>query len=422
MKIIVVGLSHKTAPVSIREQVAAGNSLEQQLTELVTLEPVSEAVLLSTCNRFEVYFVCDKQDIAITAVQQWLAQSHDIEPENLIPHLYTYQEEKAIDHGFRVAASLDSLVVGEAQILGQLKQAFQTASQCKTTGTILNKLFHRLFQVAKKIRTETGIAKNPVSIASVAVNLARRIFGRLEDHTCLLIGAGEMCELAAQHLSSQGVKILVVNRTLENAQNLAAQFSGEAFTLSHLEEQLARADIILSSTGAEDLMVQADMVKSALKERRQRPQFYIDIAVPRDLDPEISQVDNAFLYDIDDLKQIVEDNMGDRDREMGAAQKIIDSETPVFIQWLSSLAVVPTVIALKKKIETIKDQELGKLQKNLPNLSPDEQKKLEKFARLLVNKILHQPLKNLNSITSEEESRLYVDTVQKLFELAEFKK
>jgi glutamyl-tRNA reductase len=417
MKIIVVGLSHKTAPVSLREQVAAGNSLEQQLTELVTLEPVSEAVLLSTCNRFEVYFVCENEEIAITAVQQWLAQSHNIELGNLAPHLYTYQEEQVINHGFRVAASLDSLVVGEAQILGQLKEAFQTATDIKTTGTILNKLFHRLFQVAKKIRTETGIAKNPVSIASVAVNLARRIFGRLEDHTCLLIGAGEMCELAAQHLSSQGVKILVVNRTLENAQNLAAQFSGEGYALSQLSEQLPQADIILSSTGAQELMVRSDMVKTALKQRRQRPQFYIDIAVPRDLDPKIADISNAFLYDIDDLKQIVEDNVGDRGREIGAAQKIIDHETPLFIQWLKSLAVVPTVVALKTKVEAIRDQELAKLRKNLPNLSPAEQKELEKFARLLVNKILHQPLKNLNSIASEEDSWLYVDAVQKLFEL-----
>ncbi|MBF0445911.1 MAG: glutamyl-tRNA reductase, partial [Magnetococcales bacterium] len=408
MKIIVVGLSHKTAPVSLREQVAAGNSLEQQLTELITLEPVLEAVLLSTCNRFEVYFVCETPQSAITAVQQWLAQSHNIELDNLTPHLYSYQEEQAINHGFRVAASLDSLVVGEAQILGQLKQAFQTATDIKTTGTILNKLFQRFFQVAKKIRTETEIAKNPVSIASVAVNLARRIFGRLEDHTCLLIGAGEMCELAAQHLSSQGVKILVVNRTLENAKNLAAQFSGEGYSINQLAEQLPRADIILSSTGADELMVKAEMVKTALKQRRQRQQFYIDIAVPRDLDPKIADVSNAFLYDIDDLKQIVEDNMGDRGKEINAAQKIIDLETPNFIQWLKSLEVVPTVVALKTKIETIRDQELAKLQKTLPNLSPTEQKELEKFARLLVNKILHHPLKNLNSIASEEDSWLYV--------------
>ncbi|MBF0193151.1 MAG: glutamyl-tRNA reductase [Magnetococcales bacterium] len=417
MKIIVVGLSHKTAPVSLREQVATGNSLEQQLTELVTLEPILEAVLLSTCNRFEIYFVCENQDIAITATQQWLAQSQNIKLENLTPYLYTYQEEQAVNHGFRVAASLDSLVVGEAQILGQLKQAFQTATDTKTTGTILNKLFQRMFKVAKKIRTETGIAKNPVSIASVAVNLARRIFGKLEDHTCLLIGAGEMCELAAQHLSSQGVKIIVVNRTLENAKKLAEQFSGEGFALSQLNEQLPRADIILSSTGAEELMVEADMVKAALKQRRQRPQFYIDIAVPRDLDHEIAKVSNAFLYDIDDLKQIVEDNMGDRGREVSAAQKIIDQESPIFVQWHKSLAVVPTVIALKEKIEAIRDQELKKLQKTLPDLSPQEQEKMEKFARLLVNKILHQPLKNLNSIASEEDSWLYVDAVQKLFEL-----
>jgi glutamyl-tRNA reductase len=417
MKIIIVGLSHKTAPVTLREKVAAGNSLDEQLLELVALEPVLEGVILSTCNRFELYFVCNDPEAGAVAVQHWLAQSHNINLTELTPHLYTHHEEAAIGHGFRVAASLDSLVVGEAQILGQMKQAFQEATETGTTGTILNKLFHRLFQVAKKIRTDTGIARNPVSIASVAVNLARRIFGRLEGHTCLLIGAGEMCELAAQHLTSQGVKILVVNRTLKNAQTLAAQFNGEGFGLPHLQEQLQRADIIISSTGASQLMVKADMVKSALKKRRQRPQFYIDIAVPRDLDPEISKIENSFLYDIDDLKQIAEDNKGDRGREIGVAEKIIQGETAPFMQWIQSLAVVPTVVALKEKMETLRDQELAKLQKSWPNLGPKEQEKLEQFARLLVNKMLHQPLKQLRNMAGEEDSELYVDTARKLFEL-----
>ncbi len=226
-----------------------------------------------------------------------------------------------------------------------------------------------------------------------------------------------MCELAAQHLASQGVKILVVNRTLENAQTLASQFSGEGFALSQLAEQLPRADIIISSTGASQLMVQADMVKAALKNRRQRPQFYIDIAVPRDLDPKIAKVANAFLYDIDDLKQIVEDNKDDRGREVGAAELIIQGETPAFMQWLNSLAVVPTVVALKQQMEMIRDQELAKLQKNWPDISPDEQEKLEQFARLLVNKILHKPLKHLHNIASEDDSWLYIDAVRKLFEL-----
>jgi glutamyl-tRNA reductase len=417
MQIIIVGLSHKTAPVSLREKVAARSQLEQQLQELVALESVAEAVLLSTCNRFEVYFSCEEYEAGTVAVQNWMAQSNSIELAELTPHLYIYREEAAINHGFRVAASLDSLVVGEAQILGQLKEAFQAATESETTGTILNKLFHRLFQVAKKIRTQTEIAKNPVSIASVAVTLARRIFGKLQEHTCLLIGAGEMCELAAQHLHSQGVKILVVNRTLENAQTLANQFSGEGFALSQLTTQLPRADIIISSTGASQLMVQADMVKAALKNRRQRPQFYIDIAVPRDLDPKIAKVDNAFLYDIDDLKQIVEDNKDDRGREVGAAELIIQEETPAFMQWLNSLAVVPTVVALREQMEIIRDQELAKLHKNWPDISSDEQKKLEQFARLLVNKILHKPLKHLHDIANEDDSWLYIDAVRKLFEL-----
>jgi glutamyl-tRNA reductase len=418
MKIIIVGLSHKTAPVAMREKVAAGEaSLESQLVELTALESVSEGVLVSTCNRFELYCVCENPQAGTLAVQNWLASSHQIELSELAPHLYTLEEAEAVKHGFSVAASLDSLVVGEAQILGQMKQAFLQASEGGFTGTILNKFFHRLFQVAKKIRTDTGIAKNPVSIASVAVNLARRIFGRLEGHTCLLIGAGEMCELAAQHLTSQGVKILVVNRTLKNAQTLAAQFSGEGYALDQLEDQLQRADIILSSTGAANLMVKGEMVKRVLKKRRQKPQFYIDIAVPRDLDPKIAKIENTFLYDIDDLKQIVEDNKGDRGQEIGAAQKIIQSEIEPFIQWLKSLAVVPTVVALREKIEGLRDRELEKLKKGWPDLSEEEANKMDQFARLLVNKILHQPLKQIRGMASEEDSELYVDATRKLFEL-----
>ncbi|MBF0448063.1 MAG: glutamyl-tRNA reductase [Magnetococcales bacterium] len=418
MKIVIVGLSHKTAPVALREKVAmAGESLEQQLLSLVSLQAISEGLVLSTCNRLEVYCACHDTREAAAAVKQWLCQTHQIESAELLPHLYTYHEEEAVEQGLRVAASLDSLVVGEAQILGQMKQAFQEASKVGATGTILNKLFHRLFQVAKKIRTQTGIAKNPVSIASVAVNLARHIFGQLSGHTCLLIGAGEMCELAAQHLVSQGVKILVVNRTLKNAQTLAAQFNGEGFSLDALKKQLTRADIILSSTGAAQLMIEADAVRQSLKDRRQKPQFYIDIAVPRDLDPAISEIENAYLYDIDDLKQIVEDNKEDRGREVRAAEEIIQMEIAPFVQWKKSLAVTPTVVALREKMEHMRDQELENFHKSWPSLSSQERDKVDRFARLLVNKILHHPLKQLRTIAAEEDSGLYVDAARKLFEL-----
>lgn len=418
MKIIVVGLSHHTAPVTLREKVSETfDEQDQALHQLIALESLKESLLVSTCNRLELYAVCSEPETGIQAIQTWLAQRHGLDPVELTPHLYAHQDAKAIRHGFRVAASLDSLVVGEAQILGQMKQAFQEATEAGTAGRILQKFFQHQFQVAKKVRTQTGIARHPVSIASVAVNLARRIFGQLRGHTCLLIGAGEMVELAAQHLVSQGVSILVVNRTLDRAIHLANRYQGEGFDLTQLPAQLQRADIILSSTGASGLIVQADAVKSALKKRRQRPQFYIDIAVPRDLDPAIGQIENAFLYDIDDLKQIVDDNKDGRSREIDGAEQIVQEEAAAFLRWQESLSVVPTVVALREKMERLRDAELARLQREWPDLKEEEKKKLEAFSRLLVNKMLHPPLTRLRQMASEPDSELYVDTTRKLFEL-----
>ena len=418
MKLIVVGLNHKTAPVALRERLAFPETEKlSALTSLVAIECIREGVLLSTCNRVEIYCVCLDPADGIAAVSQWLATYHGIEADTLYPHLYSYDARDAVAHGLRVAASLDSLVVGETQILGQMKQAYRDASEAGTSAAVLNKFFHMAFQTAKRIRTDTGIARNPVSIASVAVTLARKIFGKLEGHACLLLGAGEMCELAARHLVSHGVSILVANRTLSRAQVLADTFDGQAFPLQDLEKILYLADIVIASTGSSTPLVSASMVRVALKQRRQRPQFHIDIAVPRDLDPEIGDVDNAFLYDIDDLSKIVASNKSDRGQEMLAADAIISQVIPDFSQWLETLDVVPALVALRRKLETIRDQELAKSMASWPDLTPEEQKRLTSLGRLLVNKILHSPLIQLRRLAAEPDGTLYVAAVRKLFEL-----
>lgn len=418
MKLIVIGLNHKTAPVALRERLAfAANEIPSALAQLVALPTIQEGILVSTCNRVEAYCTASNTDQGKSDVALWLAKNHHLEIDDLHPHLYFHEGDQAIEHGFRVASSLDSLVVGETQVLGQLKQAYRDASEAKTTGPLLNKFFHTAFQIAKQVRTDTGIARNPVSIASTAVTLARKIFGRLEGHTCLLLGAGEMCELAARHMVSHGVNILVANRTLSRAESLAKQFNGQGYALQDLETILPKADILIASTGAALPLVQATMVHQALKQRRQRPQFYIDIAVPRDLDPAIGNVDNAFLYDIDDLMKIVSSNQDDRSKEMVAAQAIIQQAVPHFNQWLDSLEVVPTLVSLRKKLEGIRDAELKRTLSGWPDITPKEQQRLESMARLLINKTLHSPLSQLRHLSTEANGHLYVDAIRKLFEL-----
>ncbi|MBF0109742.1 MAG: glutamyl-tRNA reductase [Magnetococcales bacterium] len=418
MKILIVGLNHKTAPVAVREKIAPDPDQQTQwLRELTELPDIAEGLLLSTCNRFEVWLVCRRVDHAQAVTIRLLAQKSHIPVELLEPHLYIHEEAAAVAHGFRVASSLDSLVVGEAQILGQVKQAWQRASETGSCGSILGRYCHQVFKIAKKVRSETGLAKNPVSIASVAVALARKIFGSLQGHVCLLIGAGEMCELAARHLAGQGVRILVANRTLERARELAQQFDGDAFGLESLERRLFEADIIISSTGATRPIVTADMVQAALRQRRYRSQFYIDIAVPRDLAPEITQIDNAFLYDIDDLENISRDNRKDRDREIVAAQAIIHAGVDEFISWARSRDVVPTLVALRQSLESIRDQEVEKTLKGWTNLDSQDRERVVNLARVLVNRILHVPLTQLREQGSGPQGALLVETTKRLFRL-----
>ncbi|MEG3638158.1 glutamyl-tRNA reductase [Magnetococcus sp. PR-3] len=420
MKIVVVGLNHKSAPVSLREKVAySSDTLPASLHDLTGLDAVHEGTILSTCNRVEIYLASRDPDAAAAQTSQWIARDHALDPADVTPHLYTKAENDAVRHGFRVASSLDSMVLGEAQILGQMKQAYQDAVSAGSTGVVLNRFFQHAFQTAKRVRTETSIAESSVSVASAAVDLAKRIFGDLTGHTCLLIGAGEMCELAARHLVTHGVKdVLVTNRTYSRAVDLAEQFNGHAFPIEELGENLHRADIVISSTGSTTYMVGPDMVKEALKSRRQRPIFLIDIAVPRDLDPEIAEVDSAFLYDMDDLTKIIEDNRQDRQEAAQAALDIIEGEAPIFTQWLDTLDVVPTIKAMRRKAEATKDQ---LLQKHLNgwDLQEADRKKVENLARQLVNKLMHDPTERLRALTNEHDGDRYVDAARKLYKLDE---
>jgi glutamyl-tRNA reductase len=419
MNIIVVGLSHKTAPVEIREKVAfAPTAMGEPLRQMLALPAISEAVIVSTCNRVELYAVSRNLDAAVIELKQYLADFHQLQLSELDEHLYTYAGQDAIRHLMRVSASLDSMVIGEPQILGQIKTAYGYASEHKSSGLILNRFLHKAFSVAKRVRTETEIASSAVSVSFAAVELARKIFDTLEDKVVMLIGAGEMCELAAKHFMNNGIsKVLVTNRTFSRAEKLAEEFGGTAVSFDNFREQLHRVDIVLSSTGAPDYVLFADKMKEVIKTRRHKPMFLIDIAVPRDIDPMVNRIDGVYLYDVDDLQGVVQANMKGREKEAAKAEKIIEEEIIQFQRWLSTLEVKPTIIALRQQLEAIRQAELQKTLASLSSLSDKERKAVEAMASAIVNKILHQPTNILKKSQDGSDGDLYIDAVRTLFAL-----
>jgi glutamyl-tRNA reductase len=422
MEIIVVGISHRTAPVTVREKVAfTADEIAGCLAELRRVGGMTEAVLLSTCNRVEIYGVSAHGITSVARITEWLATRCAMDTESFGPLTYQHVHAAAIAHGFRVAASLDSMILGETQILGQVKHGFQQAVAAGTTGKILNRYFQRTFQVAKRVRSETTIAEQTVSVASAAVTLAQRIFGPLNRTVCLLIGAGEMCELAARYLIRHGVEqMMVTNRTFARAQELAATFNddtrkGHAIPLDDLADQLDRADIVISSTGSPHPLVTVPMVKAALKRRRQRPMFFIDIAVPRDIEPAVAELDSAFLYDIDDLQHVVEGHLQHRQRAATEAEQIILAETPLFLQWMETLEIAPTITAIRDYFEQVRQQELARLLGDGTTLPAREQERLEAWSRQLVNKLLHRPMTRLRSLAAEEDGDTCVIAARRMF-------
>lgn len=394
--LVLLGVNHKKTPLEIREKLALGG-YEEPLNRLRQLRGLKEYHLLSTCNRVEVLFACEEPEQMRAAVLDLLFAGR-VSQEQLESCVYIYRDSEAVRHLFTVAASLDSMIVGEAQILGQLKEAFRHASEQKTAGLILNKLLHKAFSAAKRVRTETRIGASAVSISYAAVELGRKIFGDLTGKRAMLVGAGEMAELAAEHLVGQGIaEVVVVNRTLERAVNLAARFKGQAAGLDELVEQLAETDILISSTGAAGLVLHKQDVASIMHRRRNRPLFLIDIAVPRDLDPEINTLDNVYLYDIDDLNSVVEMNKEQRDKEAVKAHRIVEEETLKFMRWLDGMEVTPTIVALQAAAESICRTELERTLPRLNGLGDKDRQSIERMASAIAAKMLHRPLHYLKS-------------------------
>jgi glutamyl-tRNA reductase len=418
-EIILIGVNHRTAPVEIRERISfPEEELDRYLKELKDLPGLSEGLILSTCNRVEICAATSDPDKGVKEIKGFLALQHHLPLSEFEDVLYVLQGEEVVRHVFRVAASLDSMVVGEPQILGQIKGAYKAAHATKATGTLLNQLFHKAFSAAKRVRTETSIGNRAVSVSFVAVELAKRIFAHLEGREVLIIGAGEMCELAAQHLVRAGVKkVLVTNRTWERAVGLAERFQGDAIPFAELPLALVRADIVISSTDSPDFVVKREAVSEIIKKRKNSPLFFIDIAVPRDIDPQVNTIDNVYLYNIDDLQEVAETNIKDRQQEAYRAEAIVAAEVEQFCHWYQSLEVVPTIVSLQKKMEEMRERELRKTFSTLPQLSDREKKAMEALSDALVKKFLHGAITLLKKTSHNSEGELYVDVVKKIFKL-----
>ncbi|MDH4226747.1 MAG: glutamyl-tRNA reductase [Deltaproteobacteria bacterium] len=419
MNIITVGLNHKSAPVEIREKLCfPADSIGEALKKLSTSYGINEAVILSTCNRVEITGVATEMEKGVRAVKRFLSEHHSIPLEALDEHLYVHTGEDAVKHLFRVASGLDSMVMGEPQILGQVKDAYGYAVEHSCAGIVINKLSHKAFSVAKRIRTETKIGAAAVSISYAAVELAKKIFGELEGKTAMLIGAGEMAELAAKHLLNSGVRnIIVSNRTFERAVELAKTFNGTAVTFREFPHNLKNTDIVIASTGSPKFIIRPEDIEAAMRERRHKPMFFIDISVPRNIDPLVNNVDGAYVYDIDDLQGVVNANLKERHKEAEEAEKIIDHEITAFYRWVKSLDVVPTIIALRQKFDRIKRGELDKAFAELDTLSGKEREVVEAMAAAIVNKILHSPVTLIKRNSEKVEGDMIINATRELFEL-----
>lgn len=419
MNIFVVGLNHKTADVDVREKLAFnGQKLEEGLMRLKTLPEVKEAVILSTCNRVEMYTNVKDTVKAYESIKDFISEFHGLDRGSLEKSLYAYENLTAVRHVFRVASSLDSMVVGEPQILGQIKDSFEFALRKKTTGILLNKLMKKAISVAKRIRTETKIAENAVSISFAAVELAKKIFTDLSTKSVMLLGAGEMAELAAKHLISSGVKeVVVANRTYETGCSLAKEFNGRAVKFEDFVPEIANTDIVICSTGASKYVLLKEQMHHVMKERKHKPVFIIDISVPRNIDPEINNIDNVYLYDVDDLQGVVDSNVQGRQKEAEKAEAIITDEIETFQKWQSSLDSVPTIIALRDRADAIRKEELERLLNKLSGLGEKEKKDIEYMANAITNKLIHPPTAALKE--DAEDKDILIATIKRLYGLNE---
>jgi glutamyl-tRNA reductase len=420
-RIVLIGLNHKSAPVEIRECFAFSEfDCRCALAELCAAPSIEEAILFSTCNRVELLLSARSASDAIPAAKQFLAETKQVRLADFETSLYQHCGEDAVRHVFRVASSLDSMVLGEPQILGQVKAAYRLATEQKSSGVILNRLLHRTFFVAKRIRSETGIGDHAVSISTAAIELARKIFGTLDGRQVLLIGAGEMAELAVEQLIRQRAdRIVVANRTFERGLALAARYKGSAIRLEELRDYLGQADIIISSTGSSGYVLRRADLKGLMRHRRNRPLFFIDIAVPRDIDPDINAIDNVYVYDIDDLNAVIDENVEDRRREAVKAERIIDEAVIQFRQWFDSLAVIPTIKALHARVRGVVEAEIRRTIGPMGHLTPDDLRAIDRMMDAMVNKLLHDPTQYLKGNGCHGDRSVSLDVTRKLFNLDE---
>ena len=414
MPLHILGLNHTTAPVEIREQVIySGDDIARALAELVQLQGIDEAVILSTCNRTEFYL--DSDDDGVTALASWLKGDQSLS-KDAEAALFTLNNEEAIRHLFRVACGLDSMVLGEPQILGQLKDAFRQAEQSATVGSQLSRLFQHTFSVAKKIRTDTEIGSSPVSVAYAAVNLANQFFAGFSKHTALLIGAGTTIELVARHLSSKGIgRMFVANRDFDRAQKIASQFDGFALPLSEIEGTLPEADILISSTSSTEPIVTTEQMQSAIRARKRRPIFAVDIAVPRDLEAGIGELDDVYLYTIDDLDKVIVEGQSNREAAAVDAARILDQETQRYLSIERSKEVAPIITALRDHGDTLRHEVLAQARRRLAK-GADQDEVLEFVTASLLKKLLHQPSVRLRE-AGEQSDQAFIDAIRELFGL-----
>jgi glutamyl-tRNA reductase len=419
MHLVLLGASHHSAPVDLRERVDfSRRGVPEALSVLGEIHGITEVVVLSTCNRSEIYAMCEDSSQQRDALTSFMSSYHDVPESELAPHLYGRHDADAVRHLFRVAAGLDALVVGEPQILGQVKDAFSTALQRGYTGALLNRLFQWSFGVGKRVRSETGLGEGAVSVSFAAISLAKKIFGDLTGARALLIGAGEMAELTATHLRTHGIgQISVASRTAAHAAALAASVQGEAVPWANITTQLTSADIVVTATGSSEPIVTRAHVDAAMRPRRDRPLFIMDIGLPRDVDPSSGEIEQVFLYNIDDLQAIVRENLTRRQSQVDLAESMVDDDVEQFMVWLRSRAAIPTLVALRKRFETIRQSELERLKPKLAALPPASQARIDEITRLLVEKLLSAPTEQLKATTDQERVAAYADALNRLFKL-----
>jgi glutamyl-tRNA reductase len=417
--ILVVSVNYRTAPVEFREKLTfQATELEQAMTTLQNQKSVLENVIVSTCNRTEIYAVVDQLHTGRYYIKKFLADWFQLEIEEVAPYLTIFEQDGAIDHLFRVTCGLDSMVVGETQILGQIKDSFLEAQQVKATGTIFNELFKQVITLAKRAHSETTIGESAMSVSYAAVELGKKIFGELTDCHVLILGAGKMGELALQNLYGSGArKVTVMNRTLSKAEVMAEKYMGHAKSLSELQCALLEADILISSTGASEYVITKEMMTKVEKMRSGRPLFMVDIAVPRDIDPAIDELEGSFLYDIDDLQGVVEANRAERLKEAEKIQFMIEEEIVLFKTWLSTLGVVPLISALRDKALAIQSETMVSLERKIPNLSDREKKVISKHTKSIINQLLKDPILVAKEIAAEEGASEKLALFAKIFDL-----